>query len=57
LPTETTKKQKTKKETRKSKEQEAAKDAPIFSDFHDGSVHDLAVHANLVWGYEQFKVR
>jgi len=43
-------------EKKKRKEQEEAKDTPIPCDFHDGSIHNLAIRANLLWGYEQFKV-
>jgi len=33
------------------------KEIPVANDFHDDSIHDLAVRANILSGYEQFKVR
>lgn len=43
----------------KSKDKGKAKEdaLPPIYDYHDGSVHDSALRAYLLRGYEQFKVR
>ena len=39
----------------KGKEREALRPAPIY-DYHDSSLHDIALRAHLQRGYEEFKV-
>lgn len=43
----------------KNKDKGKVKEDPLPSvyDYHDGSVHDSALRAYLLRGYEQFKVR
>ena len=50
--------EKTKAKSKNKDKEKAKEDAiPPVYDYHDGSVHDSALRAYLLRGYEQFKVR
>lgn len=45
------------KQNSKDKAKEKETEPPLAYDYHDGSVHDSALRAHILRGYERFKVR